>query len=196
MTVSLPHRMESGINPPDFDIEEKEIATLGGGCFWCLEAVFEQLIGVDRVESGYSGGTVVNPKYELVCEGKTGHAEVVQVRFDPKVVTYKEILEVFFAIHDPTTLNKQGADVGTQYRSVIFYYTPEQKTSAEGVIKEVEASGLWSGMLVTELAPLKEFYLAEAYHQEYYRKNSEQPYCQAIINPKVVMFRNQWFHKR
>jgi peptide-methionine (S)-S-oxide reductase len=170
-------------------------ATLGGGCFWCLEAVFENLEGVGRVESGYSGGELPNPSYEQVCSGATGHAEVVQVHFDPDVITFREILEVFFAIHDPTTLNRQGADVGSQYRSVIFYESPEQREIAESVIEALESERIWASPIVTELAPLPEFYPAGQYHQEYYRRNSGQPYCRVVIEPKVAKLRSQFAHR-
>jgi peptide-methionine (S)-S-oxide reductase len=172
-----------------------EIATLGGGCFWCLEAVFEQLRGVTRVESGYSGGNVPDPTYQQVCTGSTGHAEVVQVTFDPAVVSYREVLEVFFGIHDPTTRNRQGADVGTQYRSVIFYRSPEQKAVAEDLIRELNAAGLWGKPIVTEVAPYQIFYKAEHYHQEYFRSNPGQPYCQAVVAPKVAKFRKHFAAK-
>ncbi|HSG81363.1 MAG TPA: peptide-methionine (S)-S-oxide reductase MsrA [Gemmatimonadota bacterium] len=166
-----------------------ETATLGGGCFWCLEAVFERLEGVTRVQSGYSGGARPSPTYEQVCSGATGHAEVVQVEFDPDVISFRELLEVFFTIHNPTTLNRQGADVGTQYRSVIFYHTPEQKTAAGALIGELEAEQVFDDPVVTEIAPLHAFYPAEAYHNEYYRRNSSQPYCQVVIAPKLAKFR-------
>jgi peptide-methionine (S)-S-oxide reductase len=168
-----------------------EVATLGGGCFWCLEAVYEELRGVEKVESGYSGGDVPNPTYRQVCSETTGHAEVVQVTFDPDEVSYKDILEVYFTIHDPTTLNRQGADVGTQYRSVIFYHTEEQKRVAEEVISDLETEGIWNSPIVTEVAPFDEFYVAEDYHQNYFRNNGFQPYCQVIIAPKVAKFRKQ-----
>jgi peptide-methionine (S)-S-oxide reductase len=171
----------------------KEVATLGGGCFWCLEAVFNRLRGVERVESGYAGGNKPDPTYEEVCMGTTGHAEAVQLTFDPKLVSFKEILEIFFTIHDPTTLNRQGADVGTQYRSVIFYHTPEQKAAAERAIKEIEP--IWERPMVTELAPFKAFYKAEAYHQEYYERNPDQPYCLAVVAPKVLKFRRKYIEK-
>jgi peptide-methionine (S)-S-oxide reductase len=171
------------------------VATLAGGCFWCLEAVFEQLRGVERVESGYSGGTVPQPSYEQVCSGRTGHAEVVQVTFDPAVVTFREILDVFFATHDPTTLNRQGADVGTQYRSTIFYHSPQQKQAAEQRIRELNAEGIWDRPIVTEVVPLQAFYPAEQYHQEYYRNNPGQGYCRAVISPKVAKFRKQFADK-
>jgi peptide-methionine (S)-S-oxide reductase len=168
-----------------------EVATLGGGCFWCLEAVYQELRGVEKVESGYSGGDVPNPTYREVCSETTGHAEVVRVTFDPEVVSYKDILEVYFTIHDPTTLNRQGADVGTQYRSVIFYHDDDQRRVAEEVISDLEAEGIWPNPIVTEVAPFHEFYIAEDYHQDYFRNNGFQPYCQVIIAPKVTKFRKQ-----
>lgn len=172
-----------------------EIATLGGGCFWCLEPIFADLKGVQKVESGYSGGAVKNPAYREVCEGTTGHAEVVQVTFDATIISYKEILEIFFTFHDPTTLNRQGADSGTQYRSVIFYHTPEQQTVAEEVMQEINAAGIWGGAIVTELAPFSAFYRAEDYHQDYYARNGSQPYCQMVIAPKVKKFRERYSAK-
>lgn len=174
---------------------EKEIATLAGGCFWCLEAAYDQLKGVEKVESGYTGGSVQNPTYQQVCTGTTGHAEVVQITFDPSVVSYRELLEVFFTIHDPTTLNRQGADVGTQYRSAIFYHSPEQKAVAESVIAGLGAEQIWDNPIVTELAPLDEFYPAEDYHRDYYERNPTQPYCQAVIAPKVSKFRKKFLEK-
>ena len=172
-----------------------ELATLGGGCFWCLDEIFRQLKGVERVESGYSGGTGPHPTYEAVCSGATGHAEVVQVAFDPSVVSYAELLEVFFTIHDPTTMNRQGADVGTQYRSVIFYHSPEQRSTAELVMAELAAAGIWDAPIVTQLVPFERFYPAEAYHQEYFRRNASQPYCQVIIAPKVAKFRKRFLER-
>ena len=169
--------------------EKRDVATLGGGCFWCLEAVFQDLRGVERVESGYAGGRVPHPSYEQVCTGTTGHAEVVQVAFDPEVLSFRDLLQIFFEIHDPTTLNRQGADVGTQYRSAIFYHGPEQKATAEKVIAELNAAGVWPAPIVTEVVPLTAFYPAEKYHQEYYRRNPNQPYCHAVISPKVDKFR-------
>jgi peptide-methionine (S)-S-oxide reductase len=174
---------------------DKEIATLAGGCFWCLEAVFDDLRGVEQVESGYSGGSTPNPSYYQVCTGTTGHAEVVQITFDPQVVSFKELLEVFFTIHDPTTLNRQGADVGTQYRSAIFYHTPAQKEIAEQVINELSAATIWDAPIVTEVAPFTIFYPAEDYHQEYYQRNPTQPYCRAVIAPKVAKFRKQYLER-
>ncbi len=172
--------------------KRSEVATLGGGCFWCLEAVFEQLRGVTKVESGYSGGEAPNPSYRQVCSGTTGHAEVVQVRFDPAVVSFREVLEVFFATHDPTTINRQGADVGTQYRSAIFYHSHEQKETAERLIAELNAQAIWDAAIVTEVAPFRAFWKAEDYHQEYYRTNPTQPYCLAVVAPKVAKFRQKF----
>ncbi len=174
---------------------QTELATLAGGCFWCLEAVFTQLRGVESVASGYAGGNLPNPSYELVCSGTTGHAEVVQLRFDPAVVSYRDLLQVFFTMHDPTTLNRQGADVGTQYRSAIFYHSEAQEAAAKQVVEELTASGLWEDPVVTELVPLDTFYPAEADHQEYYERNSTQSYCQAVIAPKVAKLRRQYLDK-
>lgn len=173
----------------------RESATLGGGCFWCLEAIINELRGVEKVESGYSGGSVPSPSYREVCTGTTGHAEVVHITFDPQVISFRELLEVFFTIHDPTTLNRQGADVGTQYRSVIFYHTPEQETVARKVIAGLEAAKLWGAPIVTEIAPFTTFYPAEEYHQEYFRRNPEQLYCSIVIEPKVARFRKQYLAK-
>jgi peptide-methionine (S)-S-oxide reductase len=172
-------------------LSRTEIATLGGGCFWCLEAVYQELRGVEKVESGYSGGDVPDPTYRAVCSGTTGHAEVVQVTFDPEMISYKDILKVYFTIHDPTTLNRQGADVGTQYRSVIYYHDEEQKRVAEAVISDLEAEGIWKDPIVTEVTSFDEFYIAEDYHQDYFRNNGYQPYCQVIIAPKVAKFRKE-----
>ena len=166
-----------------------EVATLAGGCFWCMEAVFDDIKGVQSVESGYSGGTKPNPSYNEVCSGMTGHAEVAQVTFDPKTISFKEILNVFFAIHDPTTLNRQGADVGTQYRSAIFYHNDEQKRIATELIKELNAQKIWDKPIVTEVTLFDKFYVAEDYHQEYFANNPNQPYCQAVVAPKVAKFR-------
>ncbi|MGH7418117.1 MAG: peptide-methionine (S)-S-oxide reductase MsrA [Candidatus Rokuibacteriota bacterium] len=174
---------------------DRDVATLGGGCFWCLEAVFEQLRGVTKVASGYAGGRDPNPTYEAVCSGTTGHAEVVQITFDPAAITYRELLEVFFTIHDPTTLNRQGPDSGTQYRSVVFYHSPEQRATAEHVIAELAAAKLWDDPVVTELAALTAFYPAEGYHQEYYRRNANQPYCRVVIAPKVAKLRSKYLAK-
>ena len=166
-----------------------EVATLAGGCFWCLEAIYDDLKGVSLVESGYEGGQVANPTYRQVCGGNTGHAEVVRITFDPAVLSYAELLDVFFAIHDPTTLNRQGADVGTQYRSAIFYNSPEQQRIALETIARLNAAGEWSAPIVTEVVPESEFYIAEDYHQDYFAQNGAQPYCRAVIAPKVAKFR-------
>ncbi len=174
---------------------QTETATLAGGCFWCLEAVYDQLKGVQDVVSGYAGGRRPNPTYEQVCSGATGHAEVVQVRFDPSVVSFRELLEIFFTIHDPTTLNRQGGDVGTQYRSAIFYHSPEQKAIAEEVISDFSEQKLWNSPVVTEITALPEFYPAEGYHQEYFERNPNQGYCQAVVAPKVAKFRSKYFEK-
>ncbi len=167
-------------------------ATLAGGCFWCLEAVFDELKGVESVESGYTGGRVANPSYAQVCDGDTGHAEAVRITFDPAIISYRELLTVFFTIHNPTTLDRQGADVGRQYRSAIFYHDDEQKKIAEQVIREITDSGIWTNPIVTELVPLQTFYTAEDYHQEYFKKNPFQGYCQMVIAPKVAKFRNHY----
>lgn len=172
--------------------EATETTTLAGGCFWCLEAVYDELKGVTDVVSGYSGGTVANPSYEAVCTGKTEHAEVVQIKFDPQSVTFAEILKVFFTIHDPTTLNRQGADVGTQYRSAIFYHTPDQKKVADETIKEINAAKIWGKPIVTQVVPFKEFFPAEDYHQEYFKHNPYQGYCQMVVAPKVAKFREKF----
>lgn len=167
----------------------QEIATLGGGCFWCLEAVFEQIRGVSKVVSGYCGGTTTNPSYKEVCTGTTGHAEVIQITFDPAIIPFRTLLQVFFTIHDPTTLNRQGADVGTQYRSVIFYHSSDQEATARAVIAEFTQQRVWERPIVTEITPLAPFYPAEDYHQGYFRANPYQGYCQAVVGPKVVKFR-------
>ena len=177
------------------DVQEKEVATLAGGCFWCLEAVYDQLRGVTDVVSGYAGGRVRNPSYQDVCAGTTGHAEVVQVTFDPAEVSFREILQVFFTVHDPTTLNRQGADVGTQYRSAIFYHSPEQKTTAELVIREIDAAKIWPAPIVTQVTPFETFYPAEDYHQEYFARNPTQGYCSFVIAPKVAKFRKQYLSR-
>lgn len=170
----------------------REVATLGGGCFWCLEAVFDGLAGVESVESGYSGGHLENPTYEDICGGGTGHAEVVRVTFDPAIVSYADILDVFFVIHDPTTLNAQGNDFGTQYRSVIYFHTPEQKAEAEAAIKRLTDARTYPRPIVTEIAPAPHFYVAEPYHQEYFELNPRQPYCQYVVAPKVAKFRQKF----
>jgi peptide-methionine (S)-S-oxide reductase len=168
------------------------VATLAGGCFWCLEAVYDELKGVESVESGYSGGQVPNPTYEDVCDGDTGHAEVVQIKFDPSVISYADLLHVFFTIHDPTTLNRQGNDVGPQYRSAIFYHDAEQKRVAEEVIRKIDAQKLWDAPIVTEVTAFDKFYIAEAYHQEYFKNNPFQGYCRVVIAPKVAKFRQKF----
>ncbi len=172
-----------------------EVATLGGGCFWCLEAVYVQLKGVASVVSGYAGGHVDNPTYNQVCAGTTGHAEVVQVTFDPDVITYRDLLDVFFTIHDPTTLNRQGADAGTQYRSAIYTHSPEQQAAAEKAIADITAAGLWADPIVTEVAPLDTFYPGEDYHQQYYERNPYQGYCRVVIAPKVAKFRKAYIDR-
>jgi len=172
-----------------------QTATLAGGCFWCLEAVFDELNGVLSVESGYSGGRVDNPSYKAVCTGMTGHAEVVQVTFDPAILSFRDLLRVFFTVHDPTTLNRQGADVGTQYRSAIFYHDEEQKRVAEEVIREINAEQLWSQPIVTEAVKFEKFYIAENYHQEYFVNNPNQPYCMAVVAPKVLKFRKHFVER-
>jgi peptide-methionine (S)-S-oxide reductase len=173
----------------------KAVATLAGGCFWCLEAVYDGMKGVISVESGYMGGKTVNPTYEQVCGGDTGHAEVVRIIFDPAIASFKELLEVFFVIHDPTTLNYQGNDFGTQYRSAIFHHSPQQKADAEEVIARLTAEKLWKDPVVTELTPATTFYVAEGYHQEYFARNPYQPYCKAVVAPKVAKFRKQFLDK-
>jgi peptide-methionine (S)-S-oxide reductase len=169
-----------------------QVATLAGGCFWCLEAVFDELKGVESVESGYSGGTVPAPTYHQVCDGETGHAEAVRVTFDSSTLSYHDLLTIFFTVHDPTTLNRQGNDVGTQYRSAIFYHDEEQKRIAEEVIQEIVAAGIWDGSIVTEVTAFDKFYIAEDYHQEYFKNNSYQPYCRVVIVPKVTKFRQKF----
>jgi peptide-methionine (S)-S-oxide reductase len=182
------------MNPPVTN-QSPQFALVAGGCFWCLEAVFEQLRGVQTVESGYAGGSVANPTYKAVCTGATGHAEVVRITFDPGAISYRELLEVFFAIHDPTTLNRQGNDVGTQYRSAIFYYSPEQKETAEAAIVELAAQHIYPNPIVTKLELAPEFFKAEDYHQAYFRANPDQGYCQAVVNPKVAKARKAFAAK-
>ncbi len=174
------------------ELKNKETATLGAGCFWCVEAVFDDLKGVESVESGYSGGHTENPTYQEVCSETTGHAEVVNVTFNPDEISFKEVLQVFFSVHDPTQLNRQGNDIGTSYRSAIFYHTDEQKRVAEETIKEVEAEGVYDKPIVTQIAPFDKFYIAENYHQEYFANNPNQPYCAAIVAPKVAKFRQKY----
>ncbi len=172
-----------------------EVATLAGGCFWCTEAAFNIIKGVERIEPGYTGGTVSNPSYEEVSTGKTGHAEAAQIYFDPEIISYKEILEIFFTMHDPTSLNRQGADVGTQYRSAIFYHIPEQKETAEKLIDELNKEGIWNKPIVTEVVPLKVFYTAETYHKDYYKKHPKEPYCQTVIAPKIAKLQHRFIDK-
>ncbi len=172
-----------------------EVATLAGGCFWCLEAVYDQLKGVKNVQSGYSGGHVPKPSYKQVCTGTTGHAEVVQITFDPQIISFKDLLDIFFTIHDPTTLNRQGNDVGTQYRSAIFYHTPEQKAVAEQTISDLTASHLWDKRIVTEVKPFEAFYPAEDYHRDYFEQHGGEPYCRVVIAPKVAKFRKHYLDK-
>ena len=169
-----------------------QIATLAGGCFWCLEAVFDELNGVVSVKSGYAGGRIDNPSYKDACNGTTGHAEVVQVTFDASALTFRDLLTVFFTVHDPTTLNRQGADAGTQYRSAIFHHDEAQRADAEAVIRELTESRLWPNPIVTEVAPFTKFYMAEDYHQEYFANNPTQPYCMAVVAPKVIKFRKMY----
>ncbi|MBP7172907.1 MAG: peptide-methionine (S)-S-oxide reductase MsrA [Cloacibacterium sp.] len=179
-------------NKPSMEHKNWEYATFGGGCFWCVEACFEMLRGVDTVTSGYSGGNKENPTYEEVCTGETQHAEVVQITFNPKEISFAQLLEVFWFLHNPTQLNRQGEDVGTQYRSVIFYHSEKQKEEAEISMEASEASALWSGKYVTEITPFKKFWPAEAYHQGYYEENPTQPYCSAVVGPKVAKFKKHF----
>ena len=178
--------MKSAVDPAS---DKKEVATLGGGCFWCLEPIFQALAGVKEVVVGYSGGTVPNPSYEEVCTGTTGHAEVVQITFDPEVISYEEILEGFFSVHDPTTLNRQGVDVGSQYRSIVLYHHEGQKATAEKVIQDLSSKKVWEAPVVTEIVGFKVFYRAEGYHQGYFEANPRQPYCRVVVAPKVAKFR-------
>jgi peptide-methionine (S)-S-oxide reductase len=175
--------------------ENKSIATLAGGCFWCLEAVYKQLEGVEQVVSGYTGGDTPDPTYEQVCSGATGHAEAVQITYNPQQVSYRQLLKVFFSIHNPTTLNRQGQDVGTQYRSAIFTHDQQQMEEAERIIAELEAARIFNGSIVTEVTPLDEFYTAEDYHHDYYQRNPNQPYCQVVISPKLAAFRKKFYNK-
>lgn len=175
--------------------KQREVATLGGGCFWCMEAIFNELNGVERVDSGYSGGAVENPTYEQVSTGTTGHAESVQVTFDPKVISFRELLQIFFTMHDPTTLNRQGDDVGSQYRSVIFYHNEQQRTIAVQVIREFSEEKVWDAAIVTQVEPFKAFYRAEDYHAEYFKRHPEQAYCRLVIAPKVAKLRQTYRSK-
>jgi peptide-methionine (S)-S-oxide reductase len=172
--------------------EKREVATLAGGCFWCVEAVFQDLKGVEKVVSGYSGGSAANPSYEEVSTGTTGHAESLQITFDPETIPYRDILYIFFRTHDPTTLNRQGPDVGTQYRSAIFYHTDEQRQTAEAVKRETDSARIWPAPIVTEIVPFKNFFKAEDYHQNYFKNNPNQMYCQLVINPKIRKFRHEF----
>ena len=174
---------------------DREVATLGGGCFWCLDAVYRQLRGVEKVESGYAGGTKPNPTYRDVCSGQTGHAEVVQITFDPSLIAYRDLLDVFFTIHDPTTKDRQGGDIGSQYRSIILTHSDDQARVAREAVAEVEAEKLYDDPIVTEIEPLTTFYSAERYHQDYFADNARQPYCQAVIAPKVAKFRQKFLAK-
>jgi peptide-methionine (S)-S-oxide reductase len=183
------------LDPAAAILAGREIATLAGGCFWCLEAVYDGVKGVESVESGYMGGPTPAPTYEQVCGGNTGHAEVVRITFDPAVVSFKDLLEVFFVIHDPTTLNQQGNDIGSQYRSAIFHHTPQQKAEADEVIARLDAAKLWDRPIVTEVTPAATFHLAEGYHQEYFARNPRQPYCQFVVAPKVQKFRKNFLEK-
>jgi peptide-methionine (S)-S-oxide reductase len=186
--------MKKETSRPEYQ-SKMEVATLGGGCFWCIEAAFDEIRGVVNVESGYSGGTTALPKYEQVCTGTTGHAEVVQVTFDPNVISFKEILEIFFTTHDPTTLNRQGADVGTQYRSVIFYHNEKQKETAEQIIKELDAAKVWGDPIVTQVEPFEKFYKAEEYHKRYFGRHPEAGYCMVVITPKIAKLRKKYHEK-
>lgn len=185
---SSQHNKTGKGNMSQLDESKLQIATFGSGCFWCSEAIFERVKGVKSVESGYAGGTVPNPTYEAVCTGKTGHAEVIQIKFDPSIVSYDELLEIFWKTHDPTTLNRQGADVGTQYRSVIFYHNDEQKQKAESYKSELNKAGIWKDSIVTEISSFTKFYPAEKYHQDYYEQNPNQAYCAFVITPKLEKF--------
>ena len=178
-----------------YEDKNLEVATLAAGCFWCTEAAFQIIKGVERIEPGYTGGNVPNPSYEQVSEDTTGHAEAAQILFDPKVISYKEILEIYFSMHDPTSLNRQGADVGTQYRSAIFYHTTKQKTTAETLIAELNKEGIWDKPIVTSVEPLNMFYEAETYHKDYYKKHPKEPYCQVVIAPKIAKLQHRFFDK-
>jgi peptide-methionine (S)-S-oxide reductase len=175
--------------------KNKEMATLAGGCFWCLEAIFKEVKGIEKAMSGYSGGTTVDPSYNEVCSGTTGHAESVQITFDPSIISFNEILSIFFTVHDPTTLNRQGPDIGTQYRSAIFYHNEEQRTIAEQLIRDLNSSNGWGAPIVTEVKPFQKFYPAEEYHQSYYERNPEKAYCSVVIAPKLAKFRKQYLKK-
>ena len=179
-------------NQSGIEVAAREVATLAGGCFWCLEAVYDRLEGVEGVESGYMGGHTPKPTYHDVCDGDTGHAEVVQVTFNPKVLSFRDLLEVFFVIHDPTTRDRQGNDIGTQYRSSIFFHSPEQRAEAEKIVAELAADKAFPGQIVTEVVPAEQFHVAETYHREYFENNPNQPYCQFVVAPKVAKFREKF----
>lgn len=181
-------KLNPGENINIMESSNLELATFGSGCFWCTEAVFLKVKGVNKVVSGYSGGNVPNPSYEAVCTGKTGHAEVIQIQFDPELISFEELLQIFWKTHDPTTLNRQGADVGTQYRSVIFYHNEDQKQIANQIKAELEHANIWDNAIVTEITEFRKFYAAEDYHQNYYERNSNQPYCSFVITPKIEKF--------
>ena len=183
------------MSQPPSENKNLEVATLAAGCFWCTEAAFNIIKGVERIDPGYTGGTVPNPSYEEVSTGTTGHAEAAQIYFDPGVISFREILEIFFTVHDPTSVNRQGADVGTQYRSAIFYGSPEQKSTAEKLIDELNKEEIWNKPIVTELVPLKAFYKAETYHKDYYKKHPKEPYCQAVIAPKIEKLQHRFIDK-
>ena len=182
-------------NEVNQEMNKHETATLGGGCFWCLEAIYTDLKGVEKVVSGYSGGSKVDPNYQEVSRGDSGHAEVAQITFDPGVISYEDLLKIFFTIHDPTTLNRQGADVGPQYRSVIFYHNDQQRIAADKMLDEIAAEQVWADPIVTQIEPYSEFFTAEQYHQEYYKRNPDQGYCQVVIAPKVVKFRKTFANR-
>jgi peptide-methionine (S)-S-oxide reductase len=188
ISVACAQKKKDNLKQKMENLEGKEVATLAAGCFWCVEAIFQQLNGVEKVVSGYAGGKVKNPTYKEVCTGETGHAEVIQVYYDPKIISFENLLEVFFKTHDPTTLNRQGADVGTQYRSSVFYHNDEQKETASSIIKELDKSGAFDNKIVTLLEPFTEFYVAEDYHQNYFNENGNNPYCQMVVRPKVEKF--------
>ncbi len=187
--------MRAGKNRAMSETKNLEVATLGGGCFWCLEAVYDELRGVEKVESGYAGGHTPNPTYREVCTGTTGHAEVVQITYDPREISYRDLLDVFFTIHDPTTLNRQGADIGPQYRSIILYHTPEQRAAAEAAIAELTEAKIWPDPIVTEVVPFSVFYKAEDYHQNYFANNPNQPYCRLVVAPKVAKARQKYVER-
>jgi len=194
-TGSIQNQGQKFMSKENTESKKMEVATLAGGCFWCIEAVFSIIRGVEKIEPGYTGGSVPNPTYEQVSSGTTEYAEAAQITFDPSVISYREILEIFFASHDPTTLNRQGPDVGTQYRSAIFYHNKEQKATAEEVIAGLEKEGIWNSPIVTQVEPLKVFYKAETYHKDYYKKHPNQPYCQAVIAPKLAKLQHRFLSK-